>query len=134
MDLTRRFRSYFSLAFREKELRNSNSVICSSLLKYGYSEFSLEIEYCDPINIISKEQYYLDNLKPEYNNLTIARSSKGFKHSQKTKRLLSHLGLNRIRSGDTKLKISINNSRSKSVVVTNIESGSKVEFSSIVKA
>ena len=53
MDLTRRFISYFSLAFREKELRNSNSVICSSLLKHGYSEFSLEIlEYCDPINII----------------------------------------------------------------------------------
>jgi group I intron endonuclease len=76
MDLTRRFRSYFSLAFREKELRNGNSVICSSLLKYGYSEFSLEIlEYCDPINIISREQYYLDNLKPEYNILTIARSS-----------------------------------------------------------
>jgi group I intron endonuclease len=61
---------------KEKELRNGNSVICSSLLKYGYSEFSLEIlEYCDPINIISREQYYLDNLKPEYNILTIARSS-----------------------------------------------------------
>ena len=45
---------------------------------------------------------------------------------------LSHLGLNRIRSDYTKLKISINNSRSKAVVVTNIESGSKVEFSSIV--
>jgi predicted HTH domain antitoxin len=58
----------------------------------------------------------------------------GFKHSQKTKRLLSHLGLNSIRSDDTKLKISINNSRSKTVVITNIESGSKVEFSSIVKA
>ena len=120
---------------REKELRNGNSVICSSSLKYGYSEFSLEIlEYCDPINIIYREQYYLDNLKPEYNNLTIARSSKGFKHRLKTKRLLSHLGLNHIRSDDTKLKISINNSRSRTVVVTTIESGSNVEFSSIVKA
>lgn len=98
--LTRRFRSYFSLAFLEKELSNGNSVICSSLLKYGYSEFSLEIlEYCDPIDIITREQYYLDNLKPEYNDLTIARYSKGFrfKDSQKTKRLLSHLGLNSIR-------------------------------------
>ena len=54
--------------FLEKELRYCNSVICSSLLKYGYSEFSLEIlEYCDPINIIYIEQYYLDNLKPKYN-------------------------------------------------------------------
>jgi group I intron endonuclease len=114
------------------ELRNGNSVICSSLLKYGYSEFSLEIlEYCDPIDIITREQYYLYNLKPEYNILTFARSSKGFKHSQKTKRLLSNLGLNSIRSDDLKLKISINNSRSKTVVIINIESGSRVEFSSV---
>jgi len=27
------------------------------------------LEYCDPLNIISREQYYLDNLKPEYNIL-----------------------------------------------------------------
>lgn len=135
IDLTRRFRSYFSLAFLEKELRYGNSVICSSLLKYGYSEFSLEIlEYCEKEELIVREQYYLDNLKPEYNILTIARSSKGFKHSQMTKTLLSRLGLNRIVSDDTKLKISINNSKSKSVVVTDIESGSKTEFSSIVKA
>jgi hypothetical protein len=37
--LTQRFKSSFSLAFLEKELSNGNSVICSSLLKYGYSEF-----------------------------------------------------------------------------------------------
>ena len=65
---------------------------------------------------------------------TIVRSSKGFKHSQKTKRLLSHLNLNRNRSDDIRSKISIHNSRSKTVVVTKIESGSKVKFSSIVKA
>lgn len=35
IDLTRRFRSCFFL------LKNGNSVICSLLLKYGYSEFSL---------------------------------------------------------------------------------------------
>jgi group I intron endonuclease len=130
IDLTRRFISYFSLAhffYKKKRkkvliLRNGNSVICSSLLKYGYSYFSLEIlEYSYPIDIITREQYYLYNLKPEYNILTFARSSKGFKHSQKTKRLLSLLGLNSIRSDYTKLKISIKNSRSKTVVITNIE-------------
>jgi len=48
--------------------------------------FILEIlQYCDTTIITQREQYYLDNLKPEYNILTIARSSKGFKHSQKTK-------------------------------------------------
>ena len=80
------------------ELRNGNSIIWGSLLKHGYSIFILEIlEYCDTTNIIQREQYYLDNLKPEFNILTVARSSKGFKHSQKTKNLLSLLGLNRIR-------------------------------------
>jgi hypothetical protein len=37
-------------------------------------------------------------------------------------------------SDGTKLKISINNSKSKPVVVINTESGSEFEFSSIVKA
>ena len=105
------------------------------MLKYGHSEFSLEIlEYCDPLNIISREQHYLDNIKPEYNILSFARSSKGFKHSAETKELLRTLNLSRVISDDTKLKISINNSQSKPVVVINTESGSEVEFSSIVKA
>jgi hypothetical protein len=117
------------------ELRHGNSIICSSILKYGHSEFSLEIlEYCDPLNIISREQHYLDNIKPEYNILSFARSSKGFKHSAETKELLRNLNLSRVISDDTKLKISINNSQSKPVVVINMESGSEVEFSSIVKA
>lgn len=135
IDLTRRFRSYFSLSFLEKELRHGNSIICSSLLKYGYAEFTLEIlEYCDPINIISREQYYLDNLNPEYNILRFARSSKGFKHSEKTKDLLRTLNLNHIVLDDTKLKISIHNSQSKSIVIRNMETGSEWEFSTIVEA
>lgn len=134
-------RSSFSLAHffycmcEKKKLRHGNSIICSSLLKYGYYEFSLEIlEYCDPLKIISREQHYLYNLKPEYNILNIARSSKGFKHSAETKELLRNFNLGRVISDDTKLKISINNSKSKPVVVINTESGSEVEFSSIVKA
>lgn len=96
---------------------------------------NLEIlEYCDPINIISREQFYLDNLNPEYNILMIARSSKGFKHSVETKELLRTLNLHRIISDDTKLKISNNNSQSKAIVIRNIETGSEVEFSTIVKA
>lgn len=58
LDLTRRFRGYFSLAFLEKELRYGNSIICSSLLNYGYYKLSLEIlEYCDNFDLIMREQY-----------------------------------------------------------------------------
>jgi hypothetical protein len=42
------------------------------------------IEYCSPTTIIEGEQYYLDNLKPEYNILKVAGSSFGFKHSIET--------------------------------------------------
>lgn len=65
-------------------------MIYKALLKYGYSNFSLEIlEYCDPQNIIKREQYYLDKLNPEYNLLKFAGSSLGFKHSAETLAKLS---------------------------------------------
>lgn len=59
--------------------------ICSALLKYGYSNFQLEIlEYSTKNETIIKEQYYLDLLKSEYNILTTAGSSLGYKHSPET--------------------------------------------------
>jgi group I intron endonuclease len=59
--------------------------IHNALVKYGYSNFSLEIlEYSNIKDIIEREQYYLNILKPEYNILQIAGSSLGFKHSEKT--------------------------------------------------
>lgn len=59
--------------------------IDKALLKYGYSNFQLDIlEYCEGSNLIEREQYYLDLLKPEYNILLIAGSSLGFKHKSET--------------------------------------------------
>jgi group I intron endonuclease len=55
-------------------------------LKYGYSNFSLDIlEYCKPDLLIKREQYYIDLLDPEYNILKVAGSVLGFKHSEATK-------------------------------------------------
>jgi group I intron endonuclease len=60
-------------------------LIYKALLKYGKSKFKLAIlEYCDPNDVISREQYYLDLLKPDYNILKIAGSSLGYKHSENT--------------------------------------------------
>ena len=60
-------------------------LIHKALIKYGYSNFSLEIvEYCDPSLTISRKQYYLDLLKPKYNILKVAGSNFGFKHSEAT--------------------------------------------------
>lgn len=60
--------------------------INKALLKYGYSGFQLEIfEYCEPSDVISREQYYIDPLVPEYNILKSTGSSQGYKHSDETK-------------------------------------------------
>lgn len=55
IDLEKRIINYFSVTSLERQLKkNSKSMISSSLLKYGYSAFSLEIlEYCDPSVVIS---------------------------------------------------------------------------------
>lgn len=42
------------------------------------------LEYCDSDTLLSREQYYLDTLKPENNILKISGSSLGFKHKQET--------------------------------------------------
>ena len=51
--------------------QRKNMLIHKALLKYGYSNFSLEIlEYCNKNEIVVREQHYIDILKPEYNILT----------------------------------------------------------------
>lgn len=81
INLGLRFTNYYNYSF----LIKVNMVIYKALLKHGYSNFSLEIlEYCEASEVIRREQYYLELLKPEYNVLKIAGSSLGYKHSEKT--------------------------------------------------
>jgi len=74
-------------------------VIYKALLKYGYSNFKLEIlEYCDCNDLLVREQFYLDLLSPEYNILKTAGSSFGFQHSQESKRKMSEAQIGRNRA------------------------------------
>jgi group I intron endonuclease len=85
LNLYIRFKNYFNISYLERETKKNNSLIYRALLKYGYSSFKLDIlEYCDLVVVIEKEQYYLDNLKLEYNTLKVARYLPGFKHSAAT--------------------------------------------------
>jgi len=94
VDLSNRLAQYYSKKYLEKTLLKGNSIICASLLKYGYSNFSLQIlEYCTPDKVIEREQYYIDLYKPSYNILPIAGSTLGFKHSLGTLDKLRNHGL-----------------------------------------
>ena len=86
MDLKRRLSSYYSLGFLKNKIELSQSKIYCAFLKYGSSNFKLEIlEYCDKLDVIDRENYYLNLLKPEYNILQIAGSSFGYIPSVETK-------------------------------------------------
>lgn len=83
ISLKNRFSVYYSI----KSLKTKRpSIIYRALLKYGHTQFSLDIlEYCEPSILISREQYYIDLLKPEYNICKTAGSTLGKAHSISTK-------------------------------------------------
>lgn len=77
INLSVRMYTYYSL----RCLAKSNRPIDKALLKYGLSNFTLEIlEYCDKHNVLEREQYYMDLVKPQYNIVETAGSILGCKH------------------------------------------------------
>jgi group I intron endonuclease len=95
--LSNRFSIYYSLTSLKRKLNKGSSAIYSAILKYGYSNFSLDIlEYCESNVLISREQYYIDLYKPKYNILKVAGNKLGFKDSEATKAQMSisHRGIN----------------------------------------
>ena len=124
VNLARRFRVYYDFSFLSVRIANSKSRIYSAILKHGYSNFQLEIlEYCTKENAISREQYYIDLYKPEYNlnstagsrlgsiyseesRLKMSNSAKGRKHTEQSKNLLSlvNKGINNPNFGKTHSK------------------------------
>ena len=122
INLYLRLRTYFSTGSMNKLLLTRSSYIYRALLKYGPSNFSLEIlEYCEPDKLLEREQYYIDYLKPEYNIAKIAGSPLGIKLSEETKRKISlamkgdknpmfgKIHTKETRSTMSSLKIGINN-------------------------
>lgn len=95
-------------------------VINKALLKYGYSNFKLDIlEYCDSKEVAKREQYYMDILSPEYNVLRTAYSSFGYKHTESA--------LVKVRNNLDKLNLS----KSVKVTVTNLETNVSTEYVSL---
>lgn len=84
-NIKRRVGEYLNPARLRIELRRGESKIYRSILKNGYSSFSLTIlEYVDTdifdnneYILLEIEQNYINKIKPEYNILTLAKSNQG---------------------------------------------------------
>ena len=134
IDLHRRLKCYYNIYFLESGIKNRKSLIYSSLLKYGYSNFSLEIlEYCSSSEAISREQYYIDLLKPAYNILLVAGSRLGSKHSEETKAKISAAGIGNQNSAGSKGRKRAEGAGSPSVPieVLDLETGLKTIYPSM---
>lgn len=90
INLKERLKKYFSSKCLKRVLLRNKSKISSSLLKYGYSNFSLEIlEYCEDSSLLKREQYYINNINPKYNILKTAGSRLGYKLSYEARKAIS---------------------------------------------
>lgn len=79
---------------RLRNNRHPNQHLQNSWNKYGQDNFIFEIleqlpKECTTEELLAREQYYLDTLKPEYNILKIAGSIEGYKHLEETKLKIS---------------------------------------------
>lgn len=102
IDIRKRLYVYYNT----KLLARYNMVIYKAILKHGYANFSLEIlEYCDPQNVIAREQYYFIILQPEYNILKIAGSVRGHKHTEEAILKIREHRVGCIHSEETKEKM-----------------------------
>ena len=111
------FNSRFSrhkIKLRDKTHHNPH--LQASFNKYGESNFLFTVlEECDIHQLLIREQYWMDTLKPEYNICKIAGSHLGLRRSLETRKRMQTAQKNRsyIRpkgikhSAESKLKLSI---------------------------
>lgn len=86
-NLNSRKHSHF---FHLKTNKHHNPHLQASYNKYGFSAFIFNIlEICDLNNLILREQYYVDKLKPEYNIRLKCKSSLGLKWKEDSKKKAS---------------------------------------------
>jgi len=104
VDIRGRMYEYFNANYLSS---HKDMAICSALLKYGYSGFSLEIlEYCKPENTLERENYYFAILCPEYNISKDATAPMlGRNHTVLTREKISKVRQGVARSEETKAKI-----------------------------
>nr|AMX22307.1 GIY-YIG endonuclease [Cryphonectria parasitica] len=106
--LANRLRKYYTPSYITHYLTTGKSRIYVAILKYGHSNFQLEIlEYCTKEEVIEREQYFIDLLKPEYNINPIADSWFGNTHSEESRIKMSNSAKGRKLTEETKKLLSL---------------------------
>ncbi len=132
VNISVRMYTYYSL----RCLAKSNRPIDRALLKYGFSKFILEIlEYGDKNNVIIREQYYMDLLKPEYNIAEIAGSTLGYKHTPESlAKMIDFVLSDEVRDRKALSTTNATAARRISIIIENIETKVKHEYLSLTEA
>lgn len=136
VSLSVRMYTYYSL----RSLAKGNRPIDRALLKYGFSNFTLEIlEYCSGIaaknNVIEREQYYMDLIKPKYNIAQLAGSTLGYKHTPESLAKMRDFVLSdEVRNRKILSTVNATAARKIAVVVENINTSEKTKYVSLTEA
>lgn len=132
INLSVRFYTYYSLRY----LAKSNRPLERALLKYGFSNFSLDIlEYCNPEDAVKREQYYLDLLKPKYNIVKLAASTLGYKHTEESlKKMRDFILSDEVLAKKRLATINATEARKTKVLVINTETKETKIYVSITEA
>lgn len=102
VNFTSRKNHHLSFLRRNK---HGNNYLQKSFNKYGELNFIFElIEQCNKENLLNREQYYIDNLNPQYNMCKIAGSNFGIKRSKETCEKLRVSNTGKKQSVDTRIK------------------------------
>ena len=131
INISVRMYTYFSL----RSLAKSNRPIDRALLKHGFSNFSLEIlEYCNEDNVLKREQYFIDLMKPEYNIVQTAGSTLGYKHTPESLAKMRDFILSEeVLKRKTLSTKNAAEARKISVIVENIKTKEKTEYGSMTE-
>lgn len=132
INISVRMYTYYSL----RSLAKSNRPIDRALLKYGFSNFTLEIlEYCSEENLLKREQYYLDLLKPQYNIVEQAGSTLGYKHTPESLEKMRNFVLSdEVRQRKALSTANATAARRVSIIVKNIKTSNIEEYNSLTEA
>jgi group I intron endonuclease len=121
MNVRKRVRDHFRLLSYGK---HHNTHLQSSYNKYGESVFFYSILlYCDELDLLKYEQYFIDTFSPEYNKNPIAGRTQGRKQSEETKEKLRK----RIVSPETRARMSLSGAGKKQSEESNSKRSEKLK-------